>query len=193
MGTQAQIELNKKREAELSRLRRDLEESNIQHESTVASLRKKHNDAVAEMGEQIDQLNKMKARVEKGKGYMKNQLDDTRAATDHLNMEKSAAEKMNKLLQTQCNDMQLKLDEANRTLNDFDAAKKKLSIENSDLTRQIEDAETQLTQLNKLKVSLTTQLEDTKRMADEEARERATLLGKFRNVEHDLDAMREQL
>merc|ERR1712121_621407 len=89
--------------------------------------------------------------------------------------------------------MQLKLDEANRTLNDFDAAKKKLSIENSDLTRQIEDAETQLTQLNKLKVSLTTQLEDTKRMADEEARERATLLGKFRNVEHDLDAMREQL
>jgi myosin heavy subunit len=192
-ATQAQIELNKKREAELSRLRRDLEESNIQHESTVASLRKKHNDAVAEMGEQIDQLNKMKARVEKEKGYMKNQLDDTRAATDHLNMEKSAAEKMNKLLQTQCNDMQLKLDEANRTLNDFDAAKKKLSIENSDLTRQIEDAETQLTQLNKLKVSLTTQLEDTKRMADEEARERATLLGKFRNVEHDLDAMREQL
>merc|ERR1719228_420357 len=66
-ATQAQIELNKKREAELSRLRRDLEESNIQHESTVASLRKKHNDAVAEMGEQIDQLNKMKARVEKEK------------------------------------------------------------------------------------------------------------------------------
>lgn len=30
-------------------------------------------------------------------------------------------------------------------------------------------------------------------MADEEARERATLLGKFRNVEHDLDLLREQL
>jgi len=192
-ATQAQIELNKKREAELSRLRRDLEESNIQHEATVASLRKKHNDAVAEMGEQIDQLNKMKARAEKERSSMGSELNDTRAAMDHLSGEKAAAEKMNKLLQIQCNDMQLKLDEANRTLNDFDAAKKKLSIENSDLTRQIEDAETQLTQLNKLKVSLTTQLEDTKRMADEEARERATLLGKFRNVEHDLDSMREQL
>lgn len=61
-ATSAQIELNKKREAELSKLRRDLEEANIQHEATLASLRKKHNDAVAEMGEQIDTLNKLKAR-----------------------------------------------------------------------------------------------------------------------------------
>jgi hypothetical protein len=43
-------------------LRRDLEEANIQHEGTLANLRKKHNDAVAEMGEQIDQLNKLKAK-----------------------------------------------------------------------------------------------------------------------------------
>jgi predicted nuclease with TOPRIM domain len=42
-------------------------------------------------------------------------------------------------------------------------------------------------------VSLSTQLEDTKRLADEESREKATLLGKFRNVEHDLDVLREQL
>lgn len=61
-ATSAQIELNKKREAELAKLRRDLEEANIQHESTLANLRKKHNDAVAEMGEQIDQLNKLKAK-----------------------------------------------------------------------------------------------------------------------------------
>ncbi|CAG9830708.1 unnamed protein product [Diabrotica balteata] len=61
-ATSAQIELNKKREAELAKLRRDLEESNIQHEGTLANLRKKHNDAVSEMGEQIDQLNKLKAK-----------------------------------------------------------------------------------------------------------------------------------
>ncbi|XP_068141058.1 myosin heavy chain, muscle isoform X37 [Drosophila tropicalis] len=61
-ATSAQIELNKKREAELSKLRRDLEEANIQHESTLANLRKKHNDAVAEMAEQVDQLNKLKAK-----------------------------------------------------------------------------------------------------------------------------------
>lgn len=78
-------------------------------------------------------------------------------------------------------------------MNDFDAAKKKLSIENSDLLRQLEEAESQVSQLSKIKISLTTQLEDTKRLADEEGRERATLLGKFRNLEHDLDNIREQV
>ena len=36
-----------------NRLRRDLEEAHIQHESTVASLKKKHQDATSEMAEQV--------------------------------------------------------------------------------------------------------------------------------------------
>ncbi|XP_057329266.1 myosin heavy chain, muscle isoform X14 [Microplitis mediator] len=192
-ATSAQIELNKKREAELSKLRRDLEEANIQHESSLASLRKKHNDAVAEMGEQIDTLNKLKARTEKEKVQYFTELNDLRASVDHLSNEKAAQEKIAKQLQHQLNEAQGKLEELNRTVNDFDAAKKKLSIENSDLLRQLEEAESQVSQLSKIKISLTTQLEDTKRLADEESRERATLLGKFRNLEHDLDNIREQV
>ncbi|XP_060521398.1 myosin heavy chain, muscle isoform X18 [Cylas formicarius] len=192
-ATSAQIELNKKREAELAKLRRDLEEANIQHESTLANLRKKHNDAVSEMGEQIDQLNKLKAKAERDRASIYQELQQTRGAVDQVGREKAAIEKVSKQLGQQLNDVQGKLDETNRTLNDFDAAKKKLSIENSDLLRQLEEAESQVSQLSKIKVSLTTQLEDTKRLADEEARERATLLGKFRNLEHDLDNIREQV
>ncbi|XP_068914326.1 myosin heavy chain, muscle isoform X42 [Tenebrio molitor] len=192
-ATSAQIELNKKREAELAKLRRDLEESNIQHEGTLANLRKKHNDAVSEMGEQIDQLNKLKAKAERDRASIYTELQQTRSAVEQIGREKAAVEKVSKQLQQQLNDVQGKLDETNRTLNDFDAAKKKLSIENSDLLRQLEEAESQVSQLSKIKVSLTTQLEDTKRLADEEGRERATLLGKFRNLEHDLDNIREQV
>ncbi|XP_032677937.1 myosin heavy chain, muscle isoform X14 [Odontomachus brunneus] len=192
-ATSAQIELNKKREAELSKLRRDLEEANIQHESSLASLRKKHNDAVAEMGEQIDTLNKLKARAEKGRHDIHAELNNSRSLTDQVSREKAAQEKIVKQLQHQLNETSGKLEEVNRTLNDFDAAKKKLSIENSDLLRQLEEAESQVSQLSKIKISLTTQLEDTKRLADEESRERATLLGKFRNLEHDLDNIREQV
>ncbi|XP_055686240.1 myosin heavy chain, muscle isoform X18 [Lutzomyia longipalpis] len=192
-ATSAQIELNKKREAELAKLRRDLEEANIQHESTLANLRKKHNDAVAEMAEQVDQLNKLKAKAEHDRNNMHNELNNTRSACDQLARDKASQEKIAKQLQHTLNDVQGKLDETNRTLNDFDAAKKKLSIENSDLLRQLEEAESQVSQLSKIKISLTTQLEDTKRLADEESRERATLLGKFRNLEHDLDNLREQV
>ena len=60
--TNAQLELNKKREQELVKLRKDLEEAQIQHDATVVSLKKKQTDAVCEMTEQIEQLNKMKSK-----------------------------------------------------------------------------------------------------------------------------------
>ena len=60
--TAAQIELNKKRESEVTKMRKDLEEANIQRDATITSLKRKQQDAIAEMSEQIDQLAKMKAK-----------------------------------------------------------------------------------------------------------------------------------
>jgi len=54
--------MNKRREAEMSKLRRDLEESNIQHDQAMSALRKKNNDSVAELSEQIEQLTKAKQK-----------------------------------------------------------------------------------------------------------------------------------
>merc|ERR1711981_687364 len=53
-NTATQVELNKKREGELARLKGELEEMNIAHEGTLAALRMKHNNTMAELGEQID-------------------------------------------------------------------------------------------------------------------------------------------
>jgi len=192
-ATSAQVELNKKREGELAKLRRDYEEANIQHESALANLRKKHNDAVGEMTEQVDHLTKMKARTEKEKDVMKHEGEEAKGAMDALARDKAAADKMNKTVHLQIVEVQNKYDEASRTLNDFDAQKKKLAAENGDFLRQLDEADGQISQLNNLKSSLTTQLDDTKKLVEDEARERGTLLGKFRNLEHDLDGLREQL
>ncbi|CAL1296902.1 unnamed protein product [Larinioides sclopetarius] len=192
-ATSAQVELNKRREAEMAKLRRDLEESNLQHEQTLTNLRKKHNDVVAELSEQIDQLNKHKARLEKEKAQMKGELDDVRSSVDHVNKEKANAEKQAKTLEMQLGELQGKMDEAHRSLGDLDAAKKRLTVENTELQRQLEESESLNSQLSKLKMSLQTQLDDVKRMADEESRERATAMGKYRSIEHDLDSFREQL
>ncbi|CAL4154392.1 unnamed protein product, partial [Meganyctiphanes norvegica] len=192
-ATSAQMELNKKREAEVAKLKRDIEESVIQHESVVAVFRKKHNDSIAEMSEQIDHLTKMKQRIEKEKDVMRREGDDARAAMDGLAQEKAQAEKIGKLVQSQINEVQSKLEEANRCLGDFDAFKKKLTIENSDLLRNLEEADGQISLLSKLTITLGNQLDEARRVADEENKERVTLLGKYRNMEHDLDGLREQL
>ena len=57
----------------------------------------------------------------------------------------------------------------------------------------MEQAESQVSQLQKLRSSLQSQLDDCNRLCDEESRERATILGKYRNLEHDLDTMRESV
>ena len=56
------MELNKKREAELQRLKRDLEEQAMQSEQQMTSLRKKNQDAISEMSEQLDQVNRTKSK-----------------------------------------------------------------------------------------------------------------------------------
>merc|ERR1711962_1345869 len=71
--------------------------------------------------------------------------------------------------------------------------KKRLAVENGDLLRQLEEAEIQVGQLTKLKMSLSNQLDELQKIADDENKARQVLLGKFRNLEHDHDGLREQL
>ena len=66
-----QIEITK---GELVKLKSDLDEANIAHEGTLAALRQKHNNSMAELGNQIDGINKNKAKSEKDKAGMERDL-----------------------------------------------------------------------------------------------------------------------
>merc|ERR1712184_10680 len=192
-STATQIELNKKRENELAKLKGDLEESNISHEGTLAALRQKHNNNMAEMGEQIDSLNKMKGKADKDKAGMERDLQECRAGLDEAMRDRANHERNGKLSQGLIVEAHQKLDEMARALNEADSSKKKLTVENQDLCRQIEETENAIAALGKGKISLTTQLEDTKRLGDSEARDRASLLSKFKNMTTELENLKEKI
>merc|ERR1711863_228704 len=192
-NTATQIELNKKREAELSKLKSELEESNISHEGTLAALRQKHNNNMAELGEQIDGLNKMKAKAEKDKSNMERDLQEARSGLDEAMRDRSNHERNGKLTQALIVESNVKLDDMARALNEADSSKKKLTVENQDLTRQIDEVEASIAALGKNKISLSTQLEDTKRLGDSEARDRAALLAKFKNLNTELENLKDRV
>merc|ERR1712223_1706144 len=179
-NTSTQIELNKKREAELVKLKADLDEANIAHEGTLAALRQKHNNSMAELGDQIDGINKNKAKSEKDKAGMERDLQEARAGLEEAMRERANMEKNCKMAQGLIVESNQKQDELARALNDADSTKKKLLVESQDLSRQIEETENAIGALQKNKISLGTQLEDTKKLADGEARDRAALLTKFK-------------
>jgi len=192
-NTATQIELNKKRESELAKLKAELEESNIAHEGTLAALRQKHNNNMSELGEQIDGLAKMKAKAEKDKSNNERDLQETRAGLEEAMRDRANHERNGKLTQGLIVEANQKLDELARALNEADSTKKKLQVENLDLQRQIEETENAIAALGKAKISLTTQLEDTKRLGDAEARDRASLLSKFKNMNTELENLRERI
>merc|ERR1739848_365689 len=85
------------------------------------------------------------------------------------------------------------VEEANLTLGDFENNKRKIAAENADLLKQVQELENQANMMSKLKVQLESQLSEARHVADNEAKERAALLGKFKNLEHELDGVKDHL
>uniref|UniRef100_A0A2K5EW19 Myosin-6 n=1 Tax=Aotus nancymaae TaxID=37293 RepID=A0A2K5EW19_AOTNA len=191
-ATSVQIEMNKKREAEFQKMRRDLEEATLQHEATAAALRKKHADSVAELGEQIDNLQRVKQKLEKEKSEFKLELDDVTSNMEHIIKAKANLEKVSRTLEDQANEYRVKLEEAQRSLNDFTTQRAKLQTENGELARQLEEKEALISQLTRGKLSYTQQMEDLKRQLEEEGKAKNALAHALQSARHDCDLLREQ-
>uniref|UniRef100_A0A3B3HN60 Myosin, heavy chain b n=1 Tax=Oryzias latipes TaxID=8090 RepID=A0A3B3HN60_ORYLA len=181
-ATAAQIEMNKKREAEFQKLRRDLEESTLQHEATAAALRKKQADSVAELGEQIDNLQRVKQKLEKEKSEYKMEIDDLSS-----NMEGVAKSKVF-LLSSRPKMM--------KTFVPFWRISINLTSFNfkflGEFARQLEEKEALVSQLTRGKQAFTQQIEELKRLVEEEVKAKNALAHGVQSARHDCDLLREQ-
>uniref|UniRef100_A0A803VSK0 Myosin motor domain-containing protein n=1 Tax=Ficedula albicollis TaxID=59894 RepID=A0A803VSK0_FICAL len=191
-STATQLELNKKREAEFLKLRRDLEEATLQHEATAAALRKKHADSVGELGEQIDSLQRVKQKLEKEKSEMKMEIDDLSSNVEYITKSKANAEKLCRTYEDQLNEAKAKVDELQRQLMDVNAQRGRLQTENGELTRLLEEKESFINQLSRGKVSFTQSIEELKRQLDEETKSKNALAHALQGSRHDCDLLREQ-
>uniref|UniRef100_A0A8C9V3M2 Myosin-7-like n=1 Tax=Scleropages formosus TaxID=113540 RepID=A0A8C9V3M2_SCLFO len=191
-ATASQIEMNKKREAEFQKLRRDLEEATLQHEATAATLRKKQADSVADLGEQIDNLQRVKQKLEKEKSELRLELDDVVSNMEQTVKAKNNLEKMCRTLEDQMSEYKTKAEESQRSINDFTTQKAKLQTENGELTRQLEEKESLISQLTRGKQSYTQQIEDIKRQLEEEVKAKNALAHAVQSARHDCDLLREQ-
>uniref|UniRef100_A0A1I7XLC0 Myosin motor domain-containing protein n=1 Tax=Heterorhabditis bacteriophora TaxID=37862 RepID=A0A1I7XLC0_HETBA len=203
-ATQAQMELNKKGRLKMSRmcilikgllakLRRDLEDAAINSETTMTALRKKHSEGIAELSDQLDTIQKLRAKVEKEKIIQQKEIEDLQSAIDSEAKHRQNCERLAKQLEAQLTDMTLKSDEQARVIQELTMYKNKMHSENSDLNRQLEDAESQLAALNRIKQQIHSQSEELKRQLDQETRERQALQIQSSNYQLECEQLREAL
>uniref|UniRef100_A0A5F9D9P2 Myosin, heavy chain 3, skeletal muscle, embryonic n=1 Tax=Oryctolagus cuniculus TaxID=9986 RepID=A0A5F9D9P2_RABIT len=190
--TSTQIELNKKREAEFLKLRRDLEEATLQHEATVATLRKKHADSAAELGEQIDNLQRVKQKLEKEKSELKMEIDDLASSVESVSKSKANLEKICRTLEDQLSESRGKNEETQRNLSELTTQKSRLQTEAGELSRQLEEKESIVSQLSRSKQAFTQQVEELKRQLEEESKAKSALAHALQSSRHDCDLLREQ-
>ncbi|XP_040924539.1 myosin-1-like isoform X2 [Betta splendens] len=191
-ATVTQIETNKKREAELQKLKRDLEESTLHHEALAAALRKKHADTVAELGEQIDNLQRVKQKLEKEKSEYKMETDDLSSNIEVMVKAKANSEKLCHSLEDQLRELKAKNDENTRLINEINAQRAKLQNENDEFSHLLEEKEAMLNQMSRAKLAFTQQNEELKRQVEEETKAKNALAHALQSARHDCDLLREQ-
>ncbi|XP_030634159.1 myosin, heavy chain 7B, cardiac muscle, beta a [Chanos chanos] len=191
-ATSAQIEMNKKREADFLKLRRDLEEAMLHHEATTAALRKKHADSVAELGEQIDSLQRVKQKLEKERSETKMEVDDLASTLEQLAKSKATTEKMCRLYEDQLSESKAKAEELQRQLSDTNMHKARAQAESAELGRKLEERETLVSQLQRTKNSYSQTIEELKKQLDEENKAKSALAHALQSSRHDCDLLREQ-
>ncbi|KAM3660553.1 myosin-3-like [Ammospiza maritima maritima] len=191
-ATTAQTELSKKREAEFQKMRRDLEEATLQHEATAAALRKKHADSTAELGEQIDNLQRVKQKLEKEKSELKMEIDDLASNMESVSKAKANLEKMCRTLEDQLSEYKTKEEQNQRMISDLSAQRARLQTESGEYGRQVEEKDALISQLSRGKQAFTQQIEELKRQLEEEIKAKNALAHALQSARHDCDLLREQ-
>ncbi|PAV73183.1 hypothetical protein WR25_14293 isoform F [Diploscapter pachys] len=192
-ATAGQVELSKKKDAELAKCKRDLDEASLKFNEQLASLKKKGADSIQELLDQIEQLKKQKERSEKEKNQMQREFDESSAALDAETKARTEMERIAKSHEVRLLELRLKADEQSRQLHDFISSKGRLHSENSDLARQVEELTSKIQTANRMRLQLSNEFDQNRRLAEEESRERQNLSNLSKTLARELEQLKESV
>ncbi|XP_032526459.1 paramyosin, long form isoform X1 [Danaus plexippus] len=192
-GAESQFEINRKRDTELTKLRKLLEDVHLESEETAHLLKKKHQEIVVDFQEQIDKLTHSKARSEKEKAKFQAEVYELLAQVENISKEKIVISKTCERLEITISELNIKIEELNRTIVDITSHKQRLSQENIELVKEVQDLKVNIENVVYLKSQLASQLEDARRKLEDDERRRSLLEANLHQVEIDLESVRVQL
>ncbi|GFS52802.1 paramyosin [Nephila pilipes] len=192
-SSESQLEMNKKRDIELSKLRKLLEDVHLESEENAHHLRKKHQEAMVDLQDQLDQANKAKAKIEREKQKFQAEVYDLLAQVDLANKDKVAAQKTVERLELSIHDLNIHIEELNRQVTEVSAQRSRLSSENTELMKEVQEYKLQLDNSNHLKGQLAVQLEETRRRLEDEERRRSGLEQHNHTLEVEVESLKTQL
>ncbi|XP_064478099.1 myosin heavy chain, non-muscle-like isoform X2 [Ornithodoros turicata] len=191
--TATQRELQKQREHEVASMKKCLEEEAQAHDVQIAELRQKHQQALEEVNDQLDNAKKIKATLEKQKTNLEAENADMANEIKALGAARQESERRRKALEFQLQEVAVKLAEGERSRTEAVERAQRMQADLEGATQQLEDAETRASQAAKLASQLEGQLAETHDLLQEETKQKLALSSRLRQLESERTSLQEQL
>merc|ERR1712142_309599 len=188
-GAESQLEINRKREAEMSKLRKLLEDVHNESEQQIHTLRTKHQTSMMELQEQIERLSREKEKVVKEKSVMKTEISELYAQIEILQSEKVSIKKVVEKLEITVNEYHIKIEDLNRTVMEVSSAKQKLHMEAQEANKKLNEMKLAIEHAGMDKNKFSIQLEELRRAADNETRSRNAAETKISTLERNIKTL----
>ncbi|XP_031631624.1 myosin heavy chain, non-muscle isoform X2 [Contarinia nasturtii] len=191
--TAAQQELRSKREQELASLKKNLEEETVTHESYVQEMRHKHSQELSTINDQMENVKKARAGLEKAKQTLEAENADLATELRNVNTSKQENDRRRKQAETQIAELQIKLADVERVRSELQERDAKLQQEIENITEQLEVADLKAAAALKSAATMESQLTETQQLLEEETRQKLALSTKLRQFESEKESLQEQI
>merc|ERR1712212_220902 len=188
-GSESQLDINRKREAEMAKLRKLLEEVHTESEQQIHTLRTKHQTSMMELQEQIERMSRDKEKVVKEKGVMKTEISELYAQIEILQSEKVSIKKVVEKLEITVNEYHVKIEGLNKSSQDLNAQKLKLQFEAQEANKKLNDMKLAIEHAGMDKNKFASQMEELRRAADQETRNRNAAETKITSLERNIKTL----
>jgi chromosome segregation ATPase len=188
-GSESQLDINRKREAEMAKLRKLLEDVHTESEHQIHQLRTKHQTSMMELQEHIERVSREKEKVVKEKSTMKTEISELYAQIEILQSEKISIKKVVEKLEITVNEYHIKIEDMNRTVVDMNSNKQKLIMEAQDANKKLNEMRLAIEHAGMDKNKFAAQLDELRRAADNETRSRNAAETKIASLERNIKTL----
>ncbi|XP_037523042.1 myosin heavy chain, non-muscle isoform X1 [Rhipicephalus sanguineus] len=191
--TAAQRELQKQREQEVVGLKRSLEEEAQSHEVQVAEIRQKHAQALEELNDNLDNLKKAKATLEKQKANLEAENVDMANEIKAISTARQESDRRRKGLEFQLQELSVKLADLERARSDAMERCQRLQADLDQANGALEELESRASQAVKSAQAFETQNAEVQELLQEETKQKLALSSRLRQLESERTTLQEQL
>jgi len=189
----AQTEQLKRKESEIVRLKRQIDELQKEQTQVIGDMRKKHQETLDDFGDQLEQMQKAKTKVDREKTKTQQEMDELTTELDIAVKARNTYEGDVRMLQGVVSELKLKMEQQQ---NDFNNERKNRSAQHEEvlsLNSKISSLENRCEELTFTKLTLEKECQEMKIHIDDSSKDRSNLTTYVSDLSRELMGLKDRL